>query len=92
MGIERRQFPRLQLSELAYAVDDSGRELGKVSQASGGGMLIKTASETLAGSFKVGDKLRITIIEPGSQASNTIDIVIRYIDKKVMGVEFVTGQ
>ena len=33
---DRRRFARLELSDDAIAVDKSGRELGKVTQASGG--------------------------------------------------------
>ena len=92
MSIERRQFPRLKLSEDAYAIDASGRELGKVVLAGGGGMQITAGSTEIASSIRLGDQLRVTIMEPGVQTSNTIDVVVRHVAGAVLGVEFVTGE
>ena len=66
-GSDRRQFERLDLSDDAFAVDASGRELGKVTQASGGGMMIKPKSADIATSLPVGERVTITVMEPGSQ-------------------------
>jgi hypothetical protein len=90
-GFERRQFKRIDLSEDAYAVDGSGRELGKVRQAGGGGMLIEAATPAIAKSLHLGDRIAVTIMEPKSQTSNAIDVIVRYKDGQQVGVEFITG-
>jgi hypothetical protein len=90
-GTNRRRFHRLELSEDAYAVDGSGRELGKVRQAGGGGMLIDAATPAIAKSLNPGDRVAVTIMEPKSQTSNSIDVIVRYKDGQQIGVEFVTG-
>jgi hypothetical protein len=91
-GINRRKFRRLALMEDALVVDDTGRKLGCVSQASGGGMLIQTASQAETDTLNIGQELHVTVIEPGSQTQNMIDVVIRYKEKNMVGVEFVTGK
>ena len=89
-GIDRRQFKRIPLDDTT-AVDSAGRELGKVSQASGGGMMIHPPNRDIADSLTLGQRLQVTILEPGSQTANTIDVVIRYHDGEKIGFEFVTG-
>ena len=91
-AIDRRKFDRIELTEDAHAIDENGRELGKVRQAGGGGMLIIMGSSEVADSLKKGDELRITVIEPSSQTSHTIDVVVRYHDHEQIGCEFVTGR
>jgi len=92
MSKERRQFPRLDLSEDAYAVDDSGQTLGRVRIVGGGGMQISAASNLVAEQLPVGRRLRIQIIEPSSQGSHTLDIVVRSRRERSVGVEFVGGK
>ncbi len=89
---DRRQFQRLDLSDHAIAVDASGRELGHVSQASGGGMTVVPKNADVADSLKAGEQVQITVMEPGSQTSNTIDMVVRYSSKEKIGLEFVGGR
>jgi hypothetical protein len=89
-GIDRRQFKRIPV-EGAVAIDSDGRELGKVSQASGGGMMIYPPNRDIADSLTLGQRLQVTIMEPDSQTANTIDVVIRYHDGEKIGFEFVTG-
>jgi hypothetical protein len=91
MSLERRQFPRLELSEDAYAVDAQGRELGKVRIVSGGGMQITGPGPDFAAGYRTGQPLRVTIMEPGSQTAHTIDVVVRHTRGADLGVEFVTG-
>jgi hypothetical protein len=93
MSINRRQFDRLQLSEAAYAVGEDGRQLGKVSQASGGGMLILSRDAggytSEAESPAVGERFTVTIMEPHTQTSNRLDVIVRYKDGDKTGLEFV---
>ena len=91
-GIDRRNFQRLPLADHAVAVDATGRELGKVSQASGGGMMIHPPNREVADSLSLGQRLQVTIMEPESQTSNTIDVVVRYHDGEKIGFEFNTGK
>ena len=86
-----RKFPRLEISEEARVQDESGRELGIVSEVSGNGMGLLTSSLAVAQSLEVGRRMRITIVEPGSGATNVADVVVRFRDGKKMGMEFVEG-
>ncbi len=93
MGSERRQFPRYHIPENAIAYDEGGRKLGRVSQAGGGGMLIEIAGEgILPAEFPAGRRMRVTVLEPATQARNTIDVVVRYSSLNGVGAEFVGGK
>ena len=66
---DRRQFPRLELSEDAFAVDEKdGSQLGRVAEAGGGGFLIYPATPEAIKKLSVGNRLRITV-----QLINTTD-------------------
>ena len=90
--LDRRRFERLELSDEAIAVDKSGRELGKVTQASGGGMMVKPKSAEIASSLAQGQRVEITVMEPGSQTRHTIDMIVRYSSPEQIGLEFVGGR
>ena len=92
MSKERRQFPRLELSEDAYAVDESGQTLGKVRAVGGGGMQIAAASSVVAEQLSEGRRLRIEIIEPKNDVSHTLDVVVRSRRDRTVGLEFVSGE
>jgi hypothetical protein len=90
---ERRQFERLEIPEDAIATDDGdGSELGRVSQAGGGGFLIYPATPAAVKKLEVGRRLRVTIREPKSKASNTLDIEVRYRKGQALGVQFVNTE
>lgn len=89
--IDRRRFDRIELTEEAHAVDESGRELGKVRQAGGGGMLIISATNGAVEGLAIGSRQRITVVEPSTKTSHTIDVIVRYNDKNQIGCEFVSG-
>ncbi len=91
-SINRRQFERLMLSDDVIAIDETGRELGKVSETSGGGMMISVHSQEVVNSLPIGKKLQVTVKEPQSKTSNTIDIIVRHHEGAKIGVEFVTGK
>ncbi len=92
MSKERRQFPRLDLPEDAYAVDDSGRTLGRIRVVGGGGMELAAASSLVAEQLAVGRRLRIEIIEPGSQSSHRFDVEVRSRRQRSIGLEFVGAE
>lgn len=87
----RRQFERLELTEKAIAVNDRGVRLGPVTQAGGGGMLVVAADANTLGLMPVGKRMRVTIVEPDLDASNTMDVEVMYQrpDNRV-GMQFVT--
>ena len=84
-----RKFPRLEISEEARVQDESGRELGIVSEVSGNGMGLLTSSLAVAQSLELGQRMRVTIVEPGSRATNVANVVVRFRDGKKVGMEFV---
>jgi len=90
--IDRRRFRRLEMTDNALVVDGAGKELGRVSQASGGGMMILTATMEIADSLKIGQELLVCVIEPENDVQTKIDIIVRYKEKDMVGVEFVTGK
>jgi hypothetical protein len=90
-NLDRRQFQRLELSEDAIAVDKTGRELGKVTQASGGGIMVIPKSNSVSDSLKQGERIEITVMEPASQTRHTIDMVVRYSSPEKIGLEFIGG-
>ena len=85
----RRQFPRLEISEEARVYDENGRELGKVSQVSGNGMNIEAGSREIAQSLEPGRRMRITVLEPGSRATNVLEVIVHRSDGDKLGMEFV---
>jgi hypothetical protein len=91
MSQERRQFPRLDLTEDAYAVDESGQTLGKVRIVGGGGMQIAAASNLVLDRLPVGRRVRITVIEPSTEDTNAFDVIVRSQRDRSVGVEFVGG-
>lgn len=86
--MERRQFPRLVLSEEAYATDAAGRTLGKVEVVGGGGMLIHTESEAVLSELPLQRRLRVTVVEPKGNIRHSLDVEVRYHDGRAVGVEF----
>ena len=92
MSINRRQFERLQLSEDAIALSESGQKLGKVSTAGGGGFLIYPATPEATGVLTPGKRLTITMHEPKQNVNSTVDVEVRYSEGQAVGVEFVGGE
>jgi hypothetical protein len=89
--LDRRSHQRLELTSTTIAVDSEGRLLGRISHAGGGGMQIEP-KPGVAELLPNGTVLRVTVMEPDSQTSHVIDVVVRYNDGKSIGVEFVTGK
>jgi hypothetical protein len=87
----RRRYVRLDVTEETIALDARGREIGNVTQASGGGITVVAPSEAVANGLEVGERLQVTVMEPKSQTRNTIDVVLRRKSGTQLGFEFVTG-
>ena len=63
--------------------DETGRELGLLSQVSGNGMNIEVSSLPFAQSLVPGRRMRISIIESSSRETNVVDVVVRRLRSKV---------
>lgn len=87
----RRRHERLAMDEHAVAMDSKGAQIGKVIQAGGGGMTVESGTEDQAKRFPIGERMRITVLEPQSQTQNTIDAILRRRVGAQLGFEFVTG-
>jgi hypothetical protein len=92
MSDKRRQFQRLTISEDALALDEAGQHLGRVFEVGGGGFRIKPASAVALQQMYVGRRLTVTIVEPGSNTSNSMDVEVRYHKDDSVGVSFVGGE
>lgn len=84
---ERRRWERLHL-EGAVAVDDGGRELGRILQVGGGGIGVKLNADRRIDDWSEGKKLRVTVAEAGSQAEHTLMFRVCYLREGVLGLEF----
>ena len=84
----RRRFERLNLTEAAFAVDDSGYQLGKVSRAGGGGMQVDAPSKDALDHMKSGSRLSVTVVEPSTATTNTFDVEVCYVDGQSVGMKF----
>lgn len=85
---QRRQFPRVKITEHAVAVNDNGLQLGKVKEVGAGGMMITAASKEALMLMPVGRKMRINVIEPGSKTTTPLSVEILYVRDNDVGVKF----
>jgi len=85
----RRRFPRLVVPEEARVYDETGRELGLLSQVSGNGMNVEVTSLPFAQSLEPGRKMRISIVEAGSRETNVVNVVVRRLEGNILGMQFV---
>jgi hypothetical protein len=88
---EKRAFERFAIAEQAIVTDEKGATLGHVEKVGGGGMTLRAESAAVAQKLEPGHALRVTIVEPSNQVSNTLDVVIRYRSGSEVGVQFVSG-
>jgi hypothetical protein len=83
----RRRFQRIALPEEAIAIDQAGHQLGRVCQVSGGGFLIYPALAVAR--MPVGQRMTITVVEPPTNTSNSVNVEVRYHNANAVGVSFV---
>jgi hypothetical protein len=91
MDPNRRRYVRLDVTEETIAIDARGHQIGKVTQASGGGITVVAPNHEVADGLSIGERLQVTVMEPKSQTRNTIDVVLRRKSGQQLGFEFVTG-
>lgn len=85
---DRRRFNRYAIPEDALIADAGGRQIGRVIEAGGGGMLIRmNPGES---SPMSGYEWTITVCEPGSSNRQELTVTIRYRKGDDLGVEFAT--
>ena len=85
---ERREFERVGLPAAAFATDAQGNELGRVVQISGGGLQLNPASPWARVSLVKGQRLAVTIAEPGTGNNTDISVEVRYIRSHRIGLRF----
>ena len=86
----RRRFERLAIPEDAVAVDENGRQLGRVKEAGGGGMTVFTDNAGILSELPLGRQMRLTIVEPHTGTATVMDVEIKYVRTDCVGMEFVT--
>ena len=86
---QRRRFPRLLIGEEARVFDETGHELGLLSQVSGNGMNVEVKSLTFAQSLEPGRRMRLSIVESSSKETNVVEVVVRRLEGNILGMQFV---
>lgn len=86
----RRRFERLAIPEHAVAVDENGRQLGRVKEAGGGGMTVYPENVEILSEFALGQQMRVTIVEPQSGTATVMDVEVKHVGTESVGMEFVT--
>jgi len=69
--------------------DETGRELGLLSQVSGNGMNVEVTSLTFAQSLEPGRRMRLSIVESNSKETNVVEVVVRRLEGNILGMQFV---
>lgn len=57
--------------------------------AGGGGMAFELAAGLAVADFPAGRRLRVTVVEPQTHTSHTLEVHVVYQDGREVGVEFV---
>jgi hypothetical protein len=87
--VERRRFPRLLASEDARVLNLKGTEIGRIADASAGGVSVQCATDAIAERLEEEGQLRVIIVEPRTQASRTVDVAVRHREGRRVGMEYV---
>jgi hypothetical protein len=86
---DRRQFLRIKVPADAVALDEQGKELGRVEEAGGGGMRVRLGADGKPPA--PGSRLKITVVEPGTNnVIHTASVLVRFCEGAVLGLEFVS--
>lgn len=87
---DRRRFNRYSIPDDALVADAGGREIGRVIEAGGGGMLIRMNPGEA--SPMSGTNWTLTVIEPNSSNRQELIVKVRYRKGDDLGVEFTTRE
>jgi len=87
---DRRNYERFKIGEDARALDASGRDLGLVSHAGGGGMRIEANTLAIAQELETAKELTIQVFEPQSNITHKVEVSVRYRHGKILGAQFLS--
>ncbi len=85
---DRREFGRVELPATAFAVNMLGKELGRVVEVSGGGLLLNPATPWARISFQKGQQLVLAIVEPTTGNQTDVAVEVCYIRSHYIGLRF----
>jgi hypothetical protein len=85
---DRREFERVGLPATAFALDAEGNDLGRVAEIGGGGLMLQPASPYARLSLAAGNRLLVTIVEPGTGNSIVVSVEVRYVRSNTVGLRF----
>ena len=85
---ERRAFGRLDVPATAFAVDAQGKEMGRVAETSGGGLLLDPASPWARLGLVKGQQLVISIVEPATGNKTDVRVEVRRVNTQSIGLRF----
>lgn len=86
--LERREYERVNLFSAAFATNAQGHELGRVTDVSGGGMLLEPASPWARKNLVQGQQLVVTVTELSSGNQTDMYVGVRYVDSIKIGLRF----
>lgn len=86
--VERRNFERVSLPAIAFALDLDGNEMGHVAEVSGGGLLLDPASAWARVALVKGQQLVVTIVEPASGNQTVMKVEVRHVNSNTIGLRF----
>jgi len=86
---ERRHFQRLELADAALAIASDGLELGVITEASGGGLSVRVASDAAFERLRPGAELRVRVVEGGATEVAAFQARVCSVREGVAGLEFI---
>jgi hypothetical protein len=86
--LDRREFERVGLPATAFALDAEGKELGRIVEIGGGGLLLNPASPLARLSLVAGQQLVISVVEPTTGNKTDMSVEVRYVRSNAIGLRF----
>jgi hypothetical protein len=86
--LDRRAFARVGLPATAFALDQTGNELGRVEEISGGGLLLNPASPFARLALMKGMQLVVTVVEPATGNLTDMSVEVCYVRSQHIGLRF----
>ncbi|MGA3127829.1 MAG: PilZ domain-containing protein [Candidatus Korobacteraceae bacterium] len=86
--LDRRQFERVELPATAFALNVLGKDLGRVVEIGGGGLLLDPASPWARLSLVKGQQLVVTVVEPATGNQTDVGVEVRHIRAHRIGLRF----
>ena len=86
--VDRRKFERVELPATAFALNVLGKDLGRVVEIGGGGLLLDPASPWARLSLVKGQQLVVTVVEPGTGNQTDVGVEVRHVRAHRIGLRF----